>query len=405
VYLRRVKLEWMRLVRATLDLIVILCCALALACGNGTPRAASADAADAGASMHMRHDAGAVAGAAADSGRPDTNASSDAGSPPAAAGAGQAGTGGRGAAGHATSQRGGAGGHPADAVTARDCGLCSAYAAPKQSGSVEPSELSALSGLAMSRSQPDILFAHNDHDRPVVYALDLQGKLHARITLEGAATSDIEDIAIGPCGATSCVYLADIGDNAASRMDYSVLRFVEPQVSFSPGSTAMTLDSTGYTQLHFTYDDGSHNAESLMVGPNGNVYIVTKLAPGSGGRVAATGRSDVYRIDASAFDTSATARARKLTSLPIPNSGEAALSAVAAHPCGLGFLARTYDRVYEFQSSSLSNFETAFASPPQIVAMPNEPQSEGIDYRSDGRGFVTSGEGSAAPIMLTSCAP
>jgi len=36
---------------------------------------------------------------------------------------------------------------------------------------------------------------------------------------------------------------------------------------------------------------------------------------------------------------------------------------------------------------------------------PNEQQSEGIDYRADGRGFITSGEGASAPIMRTDCAP
>ena len=32
-------------------------------------------------------------------------------------------------------------------------------------------------------------------------------------------------------------------------------------------------------------------------------------------------------------------------------------------------------------------------------------QSEGIGYRADGRGFLTSGEGVSAPIVQTACAP
>jgi hypothetical protein len=88
---------------------------------------------------------------------------------------------------------------------AATCGHCTAYAAPVQTGTVEPSELNALSGVAVSRSQPDIVFAHNDHGQAVVFALDLQGHLHARITLENATASDIEDIAVGPCGAQTCV--------------------------------------------------------------------------------------------------------------------------------------------------------------------------------------------------------
>ncbi|HTU62523.1 MAG TPA: hypothetical protein VMF89_28880, partial [Polyangiales bacterium] len=96
-----------------------------------------------------------------------------------------------------------------------ECSACTDYGEPAAAGEVAPSELNALSGLALSRSQPDILFAHNDHDRPVVYALDLRGQLHARLTLEGAEAQDIEDIAVGKCDTKTCVYLADVGDNSA----------------------------------------------------------------------------------------------------------------------------------------------------------------------------------------------
>lgn len=282
------------------------------------------------------------------------------------------------------------------------CGICSTYAAPAASGMIASSELSALSGVAVSRTQPDILYAHNDHDRPVVYALDLQGLLHARVTLANAEAEDIEDIALGKCDTKTCVYLADVGDNAAQRSEYSILRFVEPTVPSAPGDGELTPT---FERLRFRYSDGSHNAESLLVAPNGNLYIITKLAPGSGGNVDATGPSSVYRIDASAFAQTSVAEAQKVATLPVPAAGEAALSAAAAHPCGLGVLARTYDRVYEFLVPSGADFEAAFAATPKVVAMPDEPQSEGIDYLAHGRGFVSSGEGASAPIMLTRCAP
>ncbi|MEY4583055.1 MAG: hypothetical protein RL701_7758, partial [Pseudomonadota bacterium] len=245
-----------------------------------------------------------------------------------------------------------------------ECGHCKAYAAPMQTGMVEPAELSAVSGLATSRSQPEIVFVHNDHDRPVVYALDLAGRLHARITLEGAAATDIEDIAIGPCGAQTCVYLGDIGDNAAARNEYAVLRFTQPTVPTAPGTNALTAS---YERFRFTYEDGSHNAESLLVAPDGALYIITKLAPSSGGRVAATGVSSVYRLPA-AMSTTAVARATKVATLTVPASGDLAASAAAAHPCGLGFVLRTYNRVYEFLTPQGANFEAAFAATPTVVA-------------------------------------
>jgi len=311
-------------------------------------------------------------------------AGSDGGGGDAAAGAG----------GAAGTVQAGAGG-----TSSADCSVCSDYAGPVLSRET-PSDLDALSGLALSRLQPNIVFAHNDHDGPIVYALDLEGNEHARITLTDAPVNDFEDIAVGPCGAQTCVFVADIGDNNAVRTEYAILRFVAPMVPESAGQTELTA---AFERFPFVYEDGSHNAEGLMVGPDGAIYVVTKLAPGTGGRVEATGASSIYRLPAT-LATDTVAEATKVATLSVPADGDLAASAAAAHPCGLGFLLRTYDRVYEFVTPDGMPFEAAFAVTPSSVAMPDEPQSEGIDYGPDGRGFITSGEGSGAPILQTSCA-
>jgi hypothetical protein len=291
---------------------------------------------------------------------------------------------------------------PADADagnTASACGICEAYGTPEQTGTVDKAGPSALSGLALSRTQPGIAFVHDDHDRAVVYAIDLQGRVHARFTLDDTGASDLEDIAVGPCGAGSCVYLGDIGDNASVRGEYAVLRFAEPTVPSEPGTTSSSVE---YERFAFHYEDGSHNAESLLVAPDGTLYVITKVAPGTGGSVRADGPSSVYGLPLPLAKGEITT-AHKVATLPVPAGDDQAASAAAAHPCGLGFLLRTYDRVYEFRAPAGASFEAAFAATPQVVAMPNEPQSEGIDYRSDGRGFVTSGEGAGAPIVATDC--
>jgi hypothetical protein len=282
-----------------------------------------------------------------------------------------------------------------------ECGRCSEYGTATETGNVQASALNALSGIAVSRQQPEILFAHNDHDRPVVYAIDREGREHAQIVLTDAPATDIEDIAVGPCGAEVCIYLGDVGDNNATRSEYAILRFVAPMVPAAPGSNPVTAT---YDRFRFTYEDGSHNAEGLMVAPDGTIYVVTKLAPGSGGSVAATGPSSVYRLPRS-ITSDSVAVAAKVATLPVPKSGEAAASAVAAHPCGLGFLLRTYDKAYEFVTPSGMPFEASFEVEPLAMELADEPQSEGIDYLAGGFGFLTSGEGTRAPIVETACAP
>jgi len=417
-------------VNRRLPALFVLTLPLAVACGKSSGSRPSSDGGsdspDAAADHSSDLGGGASGGAGAPSGsggKAVGSGGSDGTGGAAISSGGTTGGAGAGALGGigATAGEGGAGDEPGGSAgagvggpsggpdagsaggTTAACGRCAGYGTSVQAATVGVAALDSLSGLAVSRAQPDIIFAHNDRDRPVVYALDLQGREHAGITLTnaGRSDSDFEDIAIGPCGTATCVFLGDIGDNNAQRSEYAVVRFLLPTVPTTPGSTAMT---PVYDRFAFVYEDGSHNAEGLMVAPDGTIYVVTKLAPGSGGRVPASGPSSVYRLPSS-MTTTSVATATKVATLTVPAGSDLAASAAAAHPCGLGFLLRTYDKVYEFTVPTGMGFEASFAVTPKVVAMPNEPQSEGIDYRADGLGFLTSGEGAGAPIMQTDCAP
>ena len=63
-----------------------------------------------------------------------------------------------------------------------------------------PPELREASGLSLSRTQPGVVWAHNDSgDAPVLYAIDLKGKLLAKVGVMNATATDWEDISSGPC--------------------------------------------------------------------------------------------------------------------------------------------------------------------------------------------------------------
>ena len=78
-------------------------------------------------------------------------------------------------------------------------------------------ELPEESGVAVSRRVPGRLWTHNDSGEAVIFALDARGSVTARVRLTGASVEDWEAIAVGPCPAGSCVFVADIGDNDAQR--------------------------------------------------------------------------------------------------------------------------------------------------------------------------------------------
>jgi hypothetical protein len=291
----------------------------------------------------------------------------------------------------ATSGAGAAGSSDGDAGAA--CALCGSYAAATQAGTIIDNNLNAISGIAASRTNPGVLYVHNDRDQAEFYAIDEQGVLLATFTLQGAAVLDVEDIAVGPCPQGSCVYLADLGDNVTPRQEYQVLRVTEPTVDVdNPGAT-LALESE---LLIFSYPDGTHNAESLLIDhATQNLYVVTKEAAGS--------PSAVYRLHR-AF-TGAAGDATKVADLTVPGPNDTPATAADAHPCGSAFLLRTNDTLYEFRIAEGEPFESLFAATPDVVPFGDEQQGEGVAYAADGLGYFTTSEGTNPPIHRSECAP
>jgi hypothetical protein len=133
-------------------------------------------------------------------------------------------------------------------------------------------DLPEASGVAASRRMPGVFWAHNDSGGAVIFVLDQQGAVKGRVRVTGANVDDWEDIAVGPCPQGSCVYLADIGDNNGNRKSITLYRVAEP----APGDPA-----TGPVDVfHAGYPDGSHDAESLFVTRESDVFLITKGDPG-----------------------------------------------------------------------------------------------------------------------------
>jgi hypothetical protein len=272
------------------------------------------------------------------------------------------------------------------------CAPCTDYAPAAESGRVTAAALDQLSGVAASRRNPGVLFVHNDHSTPEFWALGQDGALRASFTYSGATVRDVEDIAVAACPSGTCVFLADIGGNLAARPDYTIARVPEPVVALGGAPTSVALAAD---RLVFTYPDAAqHNAESLMIDPrSGTLYVIDKVAAGA--------HSTVYRL-AATFG-GATVIATKVVELPVPMSGDQPATAADAHPCGTGFILRTYNTAYEFRIAATAPFEDAFRAPPVAVPVAQERQGEGIAYQPDGRGFFTNSEGAMQPINHTGC--
>jgi hypothetical protein len=139
---------------------------------------------------------------------------------------------------------------------------------------VRVAELPEGSGIAVSRRSPGRLWAHNDSGEPVLLALDSRGSVTGTVRLTGITVDDWEAVAVGACPGGSCVYIADIGDNAARRRRITVYRVPEPDAE-----TSVVVREA----FHATYPDGAHDAEALLVAPDGGMFIVTKGDTGTVG--------------------------------------------------------------------------------------------------------------------------
>jgi hypothetical protein len=250
-------------------------------------------------------------------------------------------------------------------------GACPRFLAPAQVGAIAAPAIVEASGLAASTRHPGVFWTHNDSgDTARVFALRADGSLAAEIALAGVTATDVEDIAVGPCDDGSCVFVADIGDNAARRASVSVHRFPEPE--------ALANASVAVTSATFRYEDGPHNAESLLVDPVSRaVFVVTKEKAGP---------SSLFRVPAAGGIAT---REGALT----PPLGSNLVTAGSFARDG-GFVAlRTYTHAFVFRIAPGDRLADALGRPPCVVPAPSEPQGEAIAFTATGAlRFLSEGE-------------
>ena len=131
--------------------------------------------------------------------------------------------------------------------------------------------LPEASGLAMSRRSSNLLWSMNDSDDPTVIALSTTGEVKGQVRVMGATVRDWEALTVGPCPGGSCLYIGDIGDDGAKRMQVTIYRVPEPNANDMATAPADTFV--------FAYPDKAHDAESLFVTSDQSLFIITKGHP------------------------------------------------------------------------------------------------------------------------------
>jgi hypothetical protein len=263
-------------------------------------------------------------------------------------------------------------------VWAEDAG-----ASPAVQCQITDPRLAELSGLV---AVGDRVLAMNDGgDQVAVYLLDPACQV---IDAHTAAVDpyDPEDMAVAADGT---VWLADTGDNNAVRPTVALL--------------ALRPDgSTGVYRL--AYPDGPHDAEALLLAPDGTAYVVTKELLGASG---------VYSPASAPVDGGTVVLARvasvNLTFTgtaggPVGQAGQLLVTGGAVAADGRHLALRTYTDAYVWPLTG-SDVAGALATAPVRIPLPDSPQGEAISFSADNQSLLVASEGLPSDLTRVPLTP
>ncbi len=260
-------------------------------------------------------------------------------------------------------------------------------------GTVTDAAIIEASGLASSRTNPGVLWVHNDSGNAAdLFALNTRGKLLGSYHLKDGSCIDWEDITIGP-GPTATqdyLYIADAGTNRNPRPEIVLRRMLEPRVDPRMQARLAPIDAESF---RITYPDESvYDAETLMADPrDGSLYIVTK---------SKSGMSRVFRTPAPAVGATELTL-RPVTTLRFGDTGERGSPRATGGDIsrdGSLVLIKTYTHAYLWRRGEGQSVKDALAASPCVAPLKREPQGESLAFAADGSGYFTLSEGASQPL-------
>lgn len=250
-----------------------------------------------------------------------------------------------------------------------------------------PGSVPESSGVAFGRRDPSVIWTHNDSGGEArIYAVTPGGDALGDVRVSGAENVDWEDMEIAACQEGSCLYLADVGDNAETRDQVVVYRVPEPAPTDEATAAA--------TVLPMRYPDGPRDAEAIFVLPGEGLHVVSK------------GRSD----PAALYRYPGPLRAGEVVTLEWvrdvtdgrPGPADQVTGA-STSPDGTAVALRTYTalHLYAVQDDSLSERPLLSQSLRTLL----EPQGEAVGLGEAGLVALTSeaARGSGASLSFIRC--
>lgn len=262
------------------------------------------------------------------------------------------------------------------------------YGPPVLQCSIADPQIDELSGL-VGLDTGEMLLVEDSTPEPRPGATSiLMYRIDAGCAVQGGVVEfeqdprDIEDLAFKD----NTLWFADIGDNGADRANVALI-----SASYDPDDPDAGSSAPGVYRLG--YPDGPHDAEALLLAPDGTPYLVTKDP---------LGRSGVYRPVA-VLDPSAEVEMEKVADLefsmtgtpggPVGRAGQLLVTGGAVAADGSHLALRTYTDAYVWALSGSDVPAALAAEPLAVLALPDAPQGEAISFAADSRSLILGSEG------------
>jgi hypothetical protein len=238
--------------------------------------------------------------------------------------------------------------------------------------------------VAVDDSKPDGAAMH-------VFYLDSGCKV-TKLVNYPTRSLDPEDLAQAADGT---LWVADIGDNPTS-------------ASRRPRVALWKVPAGGGTPViyRFTYPDGPHDAEALVLDGSGAPVIITKELNKPAGLYVPTAPPQPNTTTGVPLKRVGEFQPQRTgTSNPFGVAGQTLVTGGANSPDGKRVALRTYSDAYEWDVPDGDVVKAITTGKPRVTPLPDEPQGESLAYSRDGATLLTLSDITAGPTKLLAYRP
>ena len=259
-----------------------------------------------------------------------------------------------------------------------------AYNTGREIAKLANPSITESSGLACSRATPGVFWTHNDSgDQARLFAFNLKGEDLGTYPIHAASAQDWEDMCSFSITGKHFLLVADTGDNNVQRKFYSIYIAHEPVINSTQAKPQLL---SLFAQQDVTYEDGSHNCESVAVDPvRREIVLVSKTSEST---------CKAYVLPLPLKKNPRRAVAKPVATLTIPTT-----SAMDISPDGLRALVLTYGDAYEYTRQAGEDWSRGFARQPRVIKMPARRQGESACYGPDGVTIYLTSEKTPTPLI------